>query len=292
MREFLPQLEPIVAAHLGVPWRATGFTDLGDRASHRCGIFRGAPIDVFAKLNTGGETDPELRGLSLLRGFSAPVPAPIGAVPVAGGTLLLLNAIPEITERNPAQWAGIGRVLGTLHRTYGESFGLDFDGFFGPLRQDNRTTPDWPSFYASRRLLPLLRLAVDAGHVDSSLAAGISRVIDRLPLLCGPAPRPALLHGDAQQNNFLTAADGTYLLDVSPYYGHPEVDLALLDYFAPVPPIVFDAYRDVTPIDPEFPSRRELWRLHGYLAVLIVDGASDFGRPFLGRVADVVKRYR
>jgi fructosamine-3-kinase len=79
---------------------------------------------------------------------------------------------------------------------------------------------------------------------------------------------------------------------VSPYYGHPEIDLALLDYFAPVPPIVFDAYRSVTPIDPGFAARRELWRLHGYLAVVTVDGGSAFGRPFLGRIADVISRYR
>ncbi|GAA2629644.1 fructosamine kinase family protein [Paractinoplanes durhamensis] len=291
MREFLARIEPVVAAHLGVPWRVSGFTDLGDRASHRCGIFHGSPIGVFAKLNTGGETGPELRGLSLLRRHGAPVPTPIGEVPVPGGTLLLQKAIPETAERTPADWAGIGRVLGTLHRVYGECFGLHFDGFFGPLPQDNRPCPDWPSFYASRRLEPLLRRAVDAGHLDSSLAAGVTRVIDRLPLLCGPSPRPALLHGDAQQNNFLTASDGAYLVDVSPYYGHPEVDLALLDYFAPVPPIVFDTYRSVTPIDPGFPARRQLWRLAGYLAVITVDGASDFGRPFLGRVADVLKRY-
>ncbi|GIM95782.1 fructosamine kinase family protein [Paractinoplanes toevensis] len=288
MLEFLDRIEPVMAAHLGGPWRATGFTDLGDRASHRCGIFRGSPIDVFAKLNTGGETGPELRGLALLRRHGAPVPESIGEVPVPGGSLLLQKAISEI----PAGWAGIGRVLGTLHQTYGVNFGLDFDVFFGPLPQDNRPCPDWPSFYASRRLEPLLRRAVDSGRLDPTLAAGVSRVIDRLPLLCGPAPRPTLLHGDAQQNNFLTAADGVYLLDVSPYYGHPEVDLALLDYFAPVPPVVFDAYRSVTPIDAGFPARRELWRLAGYLAVVIVDGASDFGRPFLGRIADAIKLYR
>jgi len=284
MREFLARIEPVVAAHLGAPWRATGFTDLRDRASHRCGIFHGSPTDVFAKLNTGGETSPELRGLSLLRSFGVPVPEPIGRV----GALLLLRALPEITN----DWAGIGRVLGTLHQVHGEGFGLDFDGFFGPLPQNNRPAADWPSFYASRRLLPLLRLAVDSGNLDAALAAGVSRVIDRLPRLCGPAPLPTLLHGDAQQNNFLTATDGVYLLDVSPYYGHPEVDLAMLDYFAPVPPATFDAYREVAPIDPGFPARRELWRLAGYLAVVTVDGTSAFGRPFLGRIADAVRQYR
>jgi fructosamine-3-kinase len=55
---------------------------------------------------------------------------------------------------------------------------------------------------------------------------------------------------------------------------------------------VFYAYRDITPIDPGFRQRRELWRLFGYLAVVAVDGANPFGRPFLGRLAAAVARYR
>jgi len=82
------------------------------------------------------------------------------------------------------------------------------------------------------------------------------------------------------------------LLDACPYFGHPEVDLALLDYFEPVPGEVFDAYRDVAPIDPGFMERRELWRLLGYLAVVALAGLTEFGRPFLGRIADAVARYR
>jgi fructosamine-3-kinase len=294
VQEFRDVVEGTVSAHLGTPWRATGFTDLNDRASHRCGIYQGSPISVFAKLNLRGETHAELRGLTLLRRHAVPVPEPIGEVRVPGGTLLLSKAIPEIpaAERTPAQWAAIGRALATLHRTYGGSFGLDFSGFFGPLPQDNTPDSSWPSFYASRRLTPLLRMAVDSGNLDASPAAGVSRVIDRLADLCGPEPRPTLLHGDAQQNNFLTAApDRAYLLDVCPYYGHPEVDLAMLDYFTPVPPTVFAAYRELTPIDASFPERRELWRLPGYLAVVTVDGRSDFGRPFLDRIAAAVKRY-
>ncbi|MFI5890987.1 fructosamine kinase family protein [Actinoplanes sp. NPDC051513] len=166
-----------------------------------------------------------------------------------GGTLLLQEAIPETPAeaRTTEQWASIGRELAKLHHVYGDSFGLAaFDGFFGPLPQDNRTAADWPSFYGSRRLAPLLRRAVDTGRLGPDLAAKVERVIDRL---------------------------------------------ALLDYFAPVPPIVFDAYREVTPIDATFGDRRELWRLFGYLAVVTVDGDSPFGRPFIGRIAAAVERY-
>jgi fructosamine-3-kinase len=286
--EFLPA----ITAHLGPDWRPTGFTDLGDRASHRCGIFPGSPWSVFAKLNTGGETTAELRGLELLRSHGAPTPTPLGSVPVPGGVLLLTEAIAEIPpeERTTVQWAEIGRSLALLHQNVGTAFGLaDFDGFFGPLPQSNHPVSggSWADFYASRRLLPLLR----AAHLEPDLARGVARIAERLPSLCGPTIRPALLHGDAQQNNFLTGTAGAYLLDVAPYYGHPEIDLALLDYFAPVPRVVFDAYREVTPIDDGFAARRELWRLFGYLAVVAVDGTSEFGRSFLPRIAAAVKRY-
>lgn len=294
MREFLGVVEPAVTRHLGERWRPGGFTDLGDRASHRCGIFHGTPISVFAKLNTGGETTAELRGLTLLRRHAVAVPQSIAEVRVRDGALLLQEALVEVPapRRTVEQWASVGRELGRLHQVRGESFGLAaFDGFFGPLPQDNRPAPDWPSFYAERRLAPLLRRAVDSGHLGHDLAAGVERVIARLPDVSGPPPRPTLLHGDAQQNNFLTSSDRAYLLDVAPYYGHPEIDLALLDYFAPVPEAVFGAYHEVTPIDAGFAGRRELWRLFGYLAVVTVAGHTTFGRQFLDRIAAAARRY-
>jgi fructosamine-3-kinase len=84
---------------------------------------------------------------------------------------------------------------------------------------------------------------------------------------------------------------GPVLLDPAPYFGHPEVDLAFVDLFRPVPDDVFDAYRDAAPVDPGFGERRELWRLSGYLAALAVEGGSPFGRSFLPRVADAIARY-
>ena len=43
--------------------------------------------------------------------------------------------------------------------------------------------------------------------------------------------------------------------------------------------------------DAGFAGRRELWRLHVYLAVVAVDGASAFGRSCLPRLAAAVRRY-
>lgn len=305
--EVVRTVERAGSDRLGRPWTSTGFTNLNERASHPCGVFRGEPFSVFAKLDhtaTGAEQFRcELRGLELLGRLSeVRTTGPVGAgvVDSAAGTLLLLDAIDELPaeRRTTEDWRGVGRALATLHQVHADRFGLDlgpdsFDGFFGPLRQDNRPVESnrWVDFYAERRVLPWLRSAVDSGCLPMASASGVERLVERFPVLLGSEPRPTLVHGDAQQNNLLTTANDVVLVDPAPYFGHPELDLALVDYFAPVPDAVFDGYRDVTPIDPGFEERRELCRLFGYLAVLTVDGRSPFGRPFVERVAKVVETY-
>ncbi|HEY9240685.1 MAG TPA: fructosamine kinase family protein [Streptosporangiaceae bacterium] len=289
-------------AHRGA-WTSTGFTDLSQAAAHPCGIFQGRPFSVFAKLSTAADGaaqfTAELAGLRLLHdqaGVTVPVPVADGVLPVPPGAHLLLSeALPERppTARSPADWRAIGRALATLHGVAGPRFGLSSNGYFGPLPQDNTPVrPDrWTTFYAERRLLPHLRLATDSGHLPATLAAGIEQLIGRLPALAGPQPRPALLHGDAQQHNFVSTPAGAVLVDAAPYFGHPELDLALLGYFDPVPRHVFDGYTELRPIDGGFPERRELWRLFAYLAVVSAAGGTPFGRQFLARLDQAVTSY-
>jgi fructosamine-3-kinase len=114
--------------------------------------------------------------------------------------------------------------------------------------------------------------------------------VQRLPSLCGPEPQPTLLHGDAQQNNFVSTEAGAVVTDVAPYFGHPEIDLALVDYFHPVPQDVFDAYRNIAPIDVDFPQRRDLWRMFADLACITV-AAAPFDRQALDRLTHVGRDY-
>jgi fructosamine-3-kinase len=145
---------------------------------------------------------------------------------------------------------------------------------------------DWPEFYAERRLRPMLKGAVDSGHMPSDLTRQIEKVISHLPGLCGPGVVPTLLHGDAQQNNFISTEKGAMVIDPAVYFGHPEMDLAYIDYFQPVPEDVFDGYREELSIDPGFPERRSLWRIWGYLAAVTVEG-----NGYLGRLTEAVKHY-
>jgi fructosamine-3-kinase len=303
------QVERAASEHLGRRWVSRGFSDRNERASHPCGILHGQPFSVFAKLSfdPGGREQfaAELAGLGLLRGLAGvatPTPIAAGIADVAGsadvgaGVLFMSEALLERSgaARSPNDYRSIGRALAAVHRIHDKLFGLaQFDGFFGSLPQDNHPVPSnrWADFYAERRVLPSLRLAVDSGHLAPELAAGSERILRRLPALCGPEPLPSLLHGDAQQNNFVCTPHGAVLVDPAPFFGHPELDLALLDIFEPLPGVVLDAYHDVTPIDSGFAGRRELWRIFSYLAVIAVDGGGALGRKFGLRLADALARY-
>ena len=304
------EIEHEISLHLGRTWGLEHFTDLNDRASHPAGLLHGPGLSVFAKLGRSDHARPqfesELRGLAVLRErghVRTPMAIAGGLVPTPRGNVLLLEDLGEIPtgKRTPDDWRAIGRSLATLHRVQGERFGSAHDagsepgaGYFGPIRQDNRPVASnrWDDFYRERRLEPALRSARDSGFLPTELGAGVELLCARLASVCGPEPRPALLHGDAQQNNFVSTRDGAVMVDACPYFGHPEIDLAHVDYFQSVPDELFDGYREVLLIDAGFAGRRELWRLYADLAMITVDGDSAFGRAFLTRLDDALHLYR
>jgi fructosamine-3-kinase len=114
--------------------------------------------------------------------------------------------------------------------------------------------------------------------LPAALAREVEELGTRLESLCGPRVAPSLVHGDAHQNNVLAAADGPVFIDPAAHYGHPELDLAVVDYFEPVSPELFRGYSDALPIDPGFGERRELWRLPFHLAMIDVEGPKHVDR--------------
>lgn len=146
--------------------------------------------------------------------------------------------------------------------------------------------PDWLSFFVERRLWPRLVGAIDSGNLPTETIRQLEKLILRLPELSIPEAVPTLLHGDAQQNNFISTVRGAMVIDPAAYFGHPEMDLAYIDYFQPVPEDVFLGYQEVLPIDPGFDERRDIWRIPGYLAVIEVEGAS-----FLDRLTGALMKY-
>ena len=276
--------------YLGREWGLRDGRDVSDLACHPCAILSDGSFRVFVKYGTAPDAERQFEieqaSLELLsRNAGVLVPTSLGVVSVPDGTLFVMEALQPI-ERGRSQWREIGRTLAQIHGVTSDYYGFHVDTYFGPLLQDNTPMEDWASFYVERRVLPHLRVAVDSRNIPSRIVAQVESVLDRLPELVGPRPTPSLLHGDAQQNNFISTVEGTYVIDPAIYYGNREVDLACVDYFQPVPDAVFDGYREELPIPQGFSERRDLWRIPGYLACVAVEGAAC-----LDRLTDALEPY-
>ena len=289
-RQIQGYIEQIVSEHNQTQWAVTEFKDMNEFSSHPAAILSDGTYPVFAKFSSAEngleQFRIELDGLRLLSSEAGVlIPSLVANMAVEGGFLLILEGV-QAVERTPKQWREIGKALAQIHRVKGAQFGLDSHNYFGPLYQDNRPDDSWPAFYAERRLLPRMTGAINSGNLPTHLIRQLEGLIPRLPELCGPDVVPTLLHGDAQQNNFISTEQGAMVIDPAVYYGHPEMDLAYIDYFQPVPDDVLEAYQEELPIDPGFYYRRELWRLYGYLAAVEVEGAIH-----LDKLTEAIRKY-
>jgi fructosamine-3-kinase len=171
------------------------------------------------------------------------------------------------------------------HQTDGESDAAA--STFGSLRLPNDPTPDWPAFYAQRRLLPLVAIARERRALSEPGAHDVQAVCERLPSLAGPPESPARLHGDLWSGNAMADVEGRpWLIDPSAYGGHREVDLAMLRLFGAPSPRVFAAYQEATPLAAGWEERVELWQLLPLLVHAVL-----FGGAYIGAAERVAERY-
>jgi fructosamine-3-kinase len=173
----------------------------------------------------------------------------------------------------------LGRGLAVTHAAGASGFGDPrSDGVaasFGSLSLPNEPTADWPSFYAERRLLPLVALARERGALSDRGARAVERVCGRIAELAGPPEPPARLHGDLWGGNVMADVDGRpWLIDPSAYGGHREVDLAMLRLFGAPSERVFSAYEEVAPPAEGWEQRVQLWQLAPLLVHAVLFGGS------------------
>jgi fructosamine-3-kinase len=161
---------------------------------------------------------------------------------------------------------------------------------FGSLCLPNDPTPDWPTFYAQRRLLPLAVIAREREALSRRGAHAVESVCERLPELAGPPEPAARLHGDLWSGNAMADAGGRpWLIDPSAYGGHREVDLAMLRLFggrAGPERRIFAAYEDATPLAEGWEERMELWQLLPLLVHAVL-----FGGGYVGAAERVACHY-
>lgn len=165
----------------------------------------------------------------------AGVPAP--GVIAANTNALVLEDLPENGGLSELGWAELGRALRIMHSASGPAYGWDGDYAFRHVAIENAWLSDWPTFWAVRRLMP------GASALPDGLARAVQHACNRLHDLLPSFPPASLLHGDLWSGN-IVANDGRLagLIDPACYYGHHEVDLAMLTLFGRPDPAFWSSY--------------------------------------------------
>lgn len=174
------------------------------------------------------------REAAMLRAIAATgAPAPV--VVACDGDLLIMEWI-ESDDGPAGAWDDLAATLARLHDSHVSDYGWPDDYAFGPVRIDNESCSDWPTFWVERRLLPFIP------HLPPSLARRVVALAIALPEYLPHSPAPALLHGDLWGGNVL-ARGGRIAGLIGPacYYGDREVDVAMLTLFDHPPARFFDA---------------------------------------------------
>ena len=145
------------------------------------------------------------------------------------------------------------------------SFGLDHDNYIGSLAQSNKKHADWISFFMEERIRPQLKLAMDKKLIDEGTVKQFDKLFDHFDRLI-PKEKPALLHGDLWNGNFLVSdSSRAALIDPAVYFGHREMDLAMTTLFGGFDSEFYRAYDEVFPLEKGFEKRVDIHNLYPLL---------------------------
>lgn len=206
--------------------------------------------------------EAEAKGLDLLRENSSfIIPQVIGQFSDETHQYLLMNYIDSGTPSD-SFWETFGRNLAELHQSSHSLFGLDHDNYIGSLPQSNQQHNSWTEFYANERIMAQMKIALSKGLIDASFMKKCEILCSKLNQLFPQEP-PSLVHGDLWSGNYMSSSEGTpVLIDPAVYYGHREMDFGMMQLFGGFPDIVYDAYREVFPIELQWKERLSLTQLY------------------------------
>lgn len=268
------------------------------RGGDNAAVFR-ADLDdgrcVAVKSDRAGvpamDHETEARGLSWLReSGTVRVPAvlAVGAAGAGRTGFLVLEWIDEGHRRGAAGERAFGRDLAALHRSGASCFGREDRRTTGSRHLPNEPCATWAEFQRTQRLVPLARMAHDAGALDAPTVRALESIAERLEALGGPPEPPARLHGDLWAGNRLVDRTGaSWLIDPAAHGGHREFDLAMMRLFGGFDEQCVLAYDEVAPLAEGWSSRVALHQL----APLVVH-AVKFGGGYADATRQAVATYR
>lgn len=255
-----------IEQNLGVS--VTGVKTVGGGSINHTAKIETGKGNFFVKWNNAsafpGMFDAEEKGLHLLRECSGFIVPRVFEKGEADGISFLVM---EYLDRAPVYWKDAGFILANMHqykRWTDERFGLDHNNFIGSLKQSNRFHTTWAEFYATERILPQLQLGVDKKLLTKNDLTMAEKFCSRLNDLF-PNEKPALLHGDLWNGNFMFTANGPAIFDPAVYWGHREMDLAMTRLFGGFDAQFYESYCEIFPLEKNWEQRTDYCNLYPLL---------------------------
>jgi len=243
--------------------------------------------DLVVKLNSANKFpnmfEKEKKGLELLAKSSFKIPKPIAFGTLENFDYLVLEYIQPGSSIN---WGILGEKLAEMHRKTSSNFGLNYNNYIGSLEQNNNYKSTWEEFYSNFRLLPLTEKARNQQLILKSDVNKIEKLCLKLNELI-PNTKPSLIHGDLWSGNLISDKNNEpVLIDPAVYYGHPEMDWAMLSLFGNYPTVAMEKYNELNPIEKDFEKRKEIHQLYPLLVHLIL-----FGKGYYRSVMSIIEKF-
>jgi protein-ribulosamine 3-kinase len=230
--------------------------------------------------------EKEAAGLKILAETKTiEIPEVISSAETGKYAYLVLQYIETgVSSRN--FWNDFGTKLADLHRNTNVYFGLDHDNYIGFLIQRNNPHPDFFSFFISERIEPQLKEAHNKGAFSQSETRYFDSLFNSLHNII-PVEKPALIHGDLWNGNYMVTADGSpCLIDPAVYYGHREADIAMTQLFGGFHPDFYSAYNHARPMEKDWQKRMDIFNLYPLLVHVNL-----FGGSYARQVLQIIRQF-
>lgn len=228
--------------------------------------------------------EAEAEGLTILRqAKSIEIPEVLLVHTDEKYSFILLEWI-ESGKRKNNFFEDFGFKLSHLHSHTQENFGLDKNNYIGSLRQNNHFHSSWSDFFILERLEPQLKSAHPV--LDSLVLKKFNNLFKKLPELF-PGEKPALLHGDLWNGNYLTGKTGeACLIDPAVYYGHREMDIAMTRLFGGFDSDFYESYNTHFPLEKGWQERMDICNLYPLLLHVNL-----FGSGYTNQVKSILNAF-
>ena len=239
-------------------------------------------VKVNSATKFPGMFEAEMAGMKALKSAEAiDVPQMIAVYTESEYSCLLMEHR-ETGSRSSNFWTVFGKQMADLHKNTQPKFGFSEDNYIGSLPQQNNEHENIVDFYIEERLEPQFKLAKEQAYDLGDTKKFYSELYNLIP-----QEKPALIHGDLWNGNYLVNAEGSpCLIDPAVAYAPREMDLSMMKLFGGFDSVLFNTYFEEFPVEKGFDDRVPIWQLY-YLLVHL----NLFGTGYLGSCKNIIDRY-